>query len=105
MRIIITKHARERFVERWNQGSSIETIAKNVMRDGRFLKRNLLKTLMLMGFNRDGYWTATYRVYKDFIFVFQNDGPTYFLQTLFPVTYLKQQRANMLRRFQTGRKN
>jgi len=99
MRIIITNHARERFKERWKEGR-IEEEAEKAWRDGKLLPKGLRKTVMLLGYHFEGYWTADHRVHKNFVFVFQPNDAGKILTTLFPLRFLKDRQAEMLMRAQ-----
>lgn len=104
MDIKITNHARERFGERWADSEPVEQAAQHSFVDGSSLKRNLLKTMMLLGYGQEGYWTANYRVYKKMVFVYQkeytNTGVTFILTTVMPLKWLFKRRAEMFQRFQ-----
>lgn len=98
-RVYLTNHAERRFKERWKKGGTAKEVAQKAFDQGKNLSRGLLKTTTIIGFTADGYWTATYKVYKRYLFVFQKDGEgTYVLQTIYPLKYLLEKRSQMLHR-------
>lgn len=97
-KIHFTTHARERFTTRWRQGGCIESIGPKAFAQGLTLPRPLQKTITLLGFVMEGYWTATYKVYEEMVFVFQRDNNGYVLVTIFPLRWLKKRRIEMILR-------
>lgn len=82
-RIILTDHAKERFHERWNnQKDNYHIEACKAFYYGRVPEQNLLQKFISLGFFKSSYWLSTYRIYKGFLFVFQNEGKKYILKTL-----------------------
>lgn len=99
--IFITDHAKERFRERWKDGGEIHELTRQAFREGKFLNSGLRKTTRLLGYNLKGYWTATYKVYQKFVFVFQPDGLNkYILSTLFSERFLKDRRIEMIKDYE-----
>ena len=98
MRIIISEHAEEKFKERWKLGGNSKEVAEEAFKNGKHLSNSLLKTTVLLGYHLDNYWSATYKVYRKFIFVFKCDGSESVLLTLFPRKYLERRRIEMLNR-------
>lgn len=106
---VITEHAKARFKERWKLEGTVEDVAKESVVAGSALTRNLQRTVMYLGYHIDNFWTSTYRVYKDMVFVFRkeytkNNNTILVLVTVFPLSYLKARRAKMLRNSQENNK-
>jgi len=102
MKIIIPEHARQRFEERWIYEEELnDTLVCKVLEEGKNLNKSLLHTTFLLGYSLPGYWTAIYKIYKEFIFIFRRDKEiNYILITLIPKTWLERKRKEMLIRYQ-----
>lgn len=89
MKLLISLHASQRFRERWRKGGEVKEIAILAFLEGRVPKRKILNLFTKLGFHFPNYWTATYRVYRDFLFIYQPKGDgVYSLQTLYPVNFV-----------------
>lgn len=97
MKIIISNHAKERFIERWNLGGDVKIMANEAWSNGKQLPEGLKNTITKLGFSLDGYWTAYNKVFGNFVWVFQPVEGGYILSTLFPLGFLKHRRKIMLK--------
>jgi len=87
--MIISNHARQRFKERWKLGFTIDELALQALNEGKTLPNRLRQTIVKLGFHLDGYWTGVYKIFGDFIWVFQPDEDSYVLTTIFPRQFLE----------------
>lgn len=99
--IIVTTHARERYLERYPKSKeTVDAAARNSFEKGKPLKQSLKKTVRLLGYHLENFWTASYRVYQNAVFVFQpeyrNGNQIMTLVTVYPLTYLKDRQRRML---------
>ena len=79
-----TRQDIERFKERWDFFPQVVDLAYDAFNEGRILTEEEYKPFFQKGLIKSGYLKGIYRVYKNYLFIFERSQKYYVLITLYP---------------------